>query len=281
MPVHDQKALLSLEHLSVSFRNAAGEVPAVRDLTFAIAAGEIVAIVGESGSGKSTAALSILRLLEANARVAGSVFFRGNDLLQLSETEMRRIRGKSIGMIFQDPYSFLNPVKSIGWQIGEVLRVHDQGTKAAINARALELLRLVGIREPKAAARMYPHQFSGGMRQRAMIAMAIACEPSLLIADEPTTALDVTVQEKIVELLLDLRTKFSMAVLIISHNLGMVARLADKVVVLYKGDAVELAKVEDLFANPQHNYTKTLLAAVPTIPRAQGHLTDESRGRGQ
>ncbi|MGE0007156.1 MAG: ABC transporter ATP-binding protein [Parvibaculaceae bacterium] len=257
-------SLLDVEGLSVWFETAAGPARALRTIGFSVAPGEIVAIVGESGSGKSTAALSILRLLGAGARIEGKITFKGEDLLRYDEAKMRSVRGAQIGMIFQDPSSALNPVRSIGWQIGEVLRIRN-GASDVVEARVRELLALVGIRDPAAAARMYPHQFSGGMRQRAMIAMATACNPSLLIADEPTTALDVTVQERIIELLLDLRRRFSMAILVITHNLGMVARLADKVVVLYKGEIVEVGDIMDVFGKPRHGYTKSLLAAVPTI----------------
>ena len=259
-------SLLDVNNLSVRFASSRGPVTAVEDLSFSMKCGEVVALVGESGSGKSTTAMAVARLLPGNAVIGGSVRFKGDDLLAIHPAEMRQLRGRHIGIVFQDPYSYLNPVKTIGWQIGEVLRTHDIVQRAELKGKVIELLRLVGIKRAEERYAAYPHQFSGGMRQRAMLAMAIACRPALLIADEPTTALDVTVQDRIIGLLLELRDKFGMGILLITHNLGLVARVADRAVVLHNGLLVESAEVEKLFGAPQHPYTRKLLDAVPRSP---------------
>ena len=262
-------ALLEIENLQVHFRSGDGIVRAVDGVSFQVEAGQTAALVGESGCGKSVTALSLLRLLpEPPARVAGVVRFEGRDLLQLSEREMREVRGNAISMVFQEPMSSLNPVLTIGRQIAEPLRLHQKLSTPAAGRRAVELLDVVGIAEPARRAGEYPHQLSGGMRQRVMIAIALACRPRLLIADEPTTALDVTVQAQILELVRSLQTQFGTAVLMITHDLGVVAEVADRVVVMYAGRKVEEAPVDALFRHPQHPYTAGLLRAVPRLGAA-------------
>ena len=252
-------ALLELENLSIRF----GDTVAVRDLSLAIDAGERVALVGESGSGKTVTALSILRLLD-NAHIGGAVRFEGEDLLQLDDSRLRRIRGRDIAMIFQEPMSALNPVLSIGKQIVETLVLHEGLDEKTARARAITLLKSTGVAEPERRVDSYPHQLSGGQRQRAMIAMALACRPKLLIADEPTTALDVTIRARIVELLLDLQRRDQLAVLLITHDLNLVRKFAQRVAVMENGVLVEVATTEQLFANPQHPYTRKLIDSKPT-----------------
>jgi len=266
--------LLSVSNLRVVFGSERGEVAAVDDIGFDVAEGEVLGIVGESGSGKSVTALSIMGLLpKPPARVtAGSITFQGRDLLRLSEREMRRMRGPGIGMIFQEPMTSLNPVFSIGDQLMETIRVHERVTPAARRERAVAMLAKVGIAEPERRLRDYPHQLSGGMRQRVMIAMALACNPKLLIADEPTTALDVTIQQQILELLLDLRDELGMAIVIITHNMGVVAEMADRVLVMYAGRIVERAPVTELFERPAHPYTRGLLESIPTLADERDRL---------
>lgn len=256
--------LLAVEGLRVEFRVEGGMLRAVDGVSFTVAAGETLGIVGESGCGKSVTALSIMRLLPKNARVAdGHVRFESRDLLGLSEQEMRGIRGNSIGMIFQEPMTSLNPVHTIGEQIAETVRIHRHvGYRAALR-RAEEVLRLVRIPDAGRRLRDYPYQFSGGMRQRAMIAMALACSPRLLVADEPTTALDVTIQAQILRLMLELKERIGAAVLMITHDLGVVAETCQRVIVMYAGRVVEEAPVEALFAHPSHPYTRGLLASIP------------------
>jgi peptide/nickel transport system ATP-binding protein len=259
-------ALLAVEDLSVHFATPRGELSAVSALTFAVDAGETLAIVGESGCGKSVTAMSVLRLVpQPPGRVRGAVRLDGRDLLSLAEHDMRALRGKDIGMIFQEPMTSLNPVLTIGRQIGEALRVHEGLSARAARARVGELLALVGIAEPERRAREYPHQLSGGMRQRVMIAIALACTPRLLIADEPTTALDVTIQAQILDLMRDLKSRVGAAIMLITHDLGVVAEMAQRVVVMYAGRKVEEAPVVDLFARPLHPYTRGLLGAVPRL----------------
>ncbi|MBL8679582.1 MAG: ABC transporter ATP-binding protein [Myxococcales bacterium] len=259
------EALLRVEHLVTEFATDGGTLRAVDDVSFEIPAGGTVGIVGESGCGKSVTSLSILRLIQRPGRIAsGKIVFDGRDLLALSEKEMRAIRGQKIAMVFQDPMSSLNPVYTVGDQIAESLILHQQKSKRDALARAVELLALVGIPSPEERVHAYPHQLSGGMRQRVMIAMALACDPKLLIADEPTTALDVTIQAQILELLADLRKKTGMAVMLITHDLGLVAEFAEHVVVMYAGRVVESAPVKDLFRKPQHPYTRGLLRSVPS-----------------
>ncbi|MBI5445913.1 MAG: ABC transporter ATP-binding protein [Deltaproteobacteria bacterium] len=258
--------VLSVEGLHVAFRSERGDTEALTDVDLHVERNEVVAIVGESGSGKSVTALSIMGLLPPTGRVVrGHVLFEGRDLLALSPEEMRQIRGGEMAMIFQDPMSSLNPILPIGFQIAESLRIHKKMGARQARARTLELLSLVGIPEPEARLSQYPHQFSGGMRQRVMIAIGLACGPKLLIADEPTTALDVTVQAQILELMKDLSRRLGIAMIIITHNLGVVARYADRVVVMYAGRAVEQGAAETVFLRPRHLYTAGLLCSVPRL----------------
>ena len=259
-------ALLEVDRLQTHFASPDGIVRAVEGLSFSVEAGQTVAIVGESGCGKSVTSLSILRLVpQPPGRMAGAIRFEGRDLLTLPEREMRRLRGDDIGMIFQEPMTALNPVLTVGRQIGESLRLHRGLSPRAAEARAVEMLELVGIPAPARRVREYPHQLSGGMRQRVVIAMALACDPKLLIADEPTTALDVTVQAQILDLMRDLKRRLGSAIILITHDLGVVAEMAERVVVMYAGRKVEEAPVRDLFARPLHPYTRGLLGAVPRL----------------
>jgi oligopeptide/dipeptide ABC transporter ATP-binding protein len=260
-------SLLSVEGLTVAFATGRGPVNAVEGVDLAIAPGEVLGVVGESGSGKSVTALAVMGLLpRPPARVlAGRVLFQGTDLLTLPERRLRRLRGPGIGMVFQEPMSSLNPVFTVGDQIGETLRAHERLGPAARRARAVALLDRVGI--PSAARRLddYPHQMSGGQRQRVLIAIALACNPKLLIADEPTTALDVTIQAQILDLLLQLRAERGMGVMLITHNMGVVAETADRVLVMYSGRVVEQSPAAALFDRPGHPYTRGLLACVPSL----------------
>jgi oligopeptide/dipeptide ABC transporter ATP-binding protein len=260
-------ALLEVRELRTEFRTDEGLVRAVDGVSFEVRAGETLALVGESGSGKSVTALSILRLVpEPQGRIAGGqVLFRGRDLLALPPAGMRRVRGREISMVFQEPMTSLNPVLSCGDQVGEVLELHERLSRRAARARTIELLRQVGIAEPAQRAAEYPHQLSGGMRQRVMIAMALACRPALLIADEPTTALDVTIQAQILELLRRLQRELGMAVLLITHDFGVVAENADRVVVLYAGQVVEACAAPAAFRGARHPYTAGLLASLPRL----------------
>jgi oligopeptide/dipeptide ABC transporter ATP-binding protein len=236
----------------------------VIDVSFDLHAGETLCLVGESGSGKSVTALSIMRLVQPPGRIDnGRIVFKGRDLRALSEREMQHVRGAEIGLIFQEPMTALNPVFTIGSQIEETLRVHGRATRRTARQKAIELLDAVSVPEPQLRVRDYPHQLSGGLRQRALIAMALACDPALVIADEPTTALDVTIQAQILELLRSLQQKLGLALLLITHDLGVVAEMADRVAVMYAGRLVEEAPVADLFANPKHPYTRGLMASMP------------------
>jgi len=260
------QSLLRVDHLSITFSSDAGRHTAVDDLSFSIAPGETLALVGESGSGKSVTALAILRLLNPRANVTGSIWFREEDWLKLPERDMVARRGRDAAMVFQEPMTALNPVMSIGKQIAEGIRIHQRDlSRAAVRQRAIEALESVSIPEPRRRFDDYPHQFSGGQRQRILIAMALANRPSLLIADEPTTALDVTVQAQILDLLRELKQRSNAALLFISHDLSVVAQIAQRVAVMRKGKIVEMATCAQLFANPQHPYTRSLLAAVPTM----------------
>jgi peptide/nickel transport system ATP-binding protein len=259
-------ALLEVENLRTHFRTPDGVTRAVDGVSFAVEHGETVAIVGESGCGKSVTASSILRLIpQPPGKIAGHIRFDGTDLLSLSEGAMRNIRGNRISMVFQEPMTSLNPVLTVGGQIGETLRMHQRLGRKAVRERAVEMLNLVGIAEPRQRAREYPHQLSGGMRQRVMIAIALACNPKLLIADEPTTALDVTIQAQILDLIADLKKRAGTGIILITHDLGVVAEIAERVIVMYAGRKVEEASVADLFHAPRHPYTRGLLAAVPKL----------------
>lgn len=258
--------LLEVNNLKTHFPTRAGLVRAVDGVSFYLDGGELLGLVGESGCGKSITALSIMRLVAPPGKiVAGEIIFDGKNLLNLSDSEMRQIRGDDIAMIFQDPMTSLNPVFTVGEQIAEALRLHRKLNRKAARAAAIEAMREVSIPDPARRADDYPHQLSGGMRQRVMIAMALACDPKLLIADEPTTALDVTIQAQILELLNDLRKTRELAVLLITHDLGVVAEVADRVAVMYTGKIVEEAPVEELFARPKHPYTEGLLQSVPKL----------------
>ena len=259
--------MLEIEGLKTHFFTRDGVVRAVDGVSFSVAPGETLAVVGESGCGKSVTSLSILRLIASppGRIVEGSIRFQGQDLLALSERGMRDIRGNEISMIFQEPMTSLNPVLSVGRQITETLTLHRGLSREAGKARAIEMLRLVGIPEPDSRLRQYPHEFSGGMRQRVMIAMALACDPKLLIADEPTTALDVTVQAQILDLMRQLKARTGTAIILITHSLGVVAEMAQRVIVMYGGRKVEEAPVGALFAQPRHPYTRALLSSVPRL----------------
>ncbi len=261
--------LLRVRDLVTTFRTERGLLRAVDRVSFEVAEGATLGIVGESGCGKSVTALSILRLIPhpQGTIERGTIEFRGKDLLGLSARAMQDVRGNEISMIFQEPMTSLNPVYSVGWQIVEAIRLHQKKSRGEARERAIEMLRLVGIPAPGSTIDAYPHQLSGGMRQRVMIAMALSCEPNLLIADEPTTALDVTIQAQILELLSDLKTKLGMGVLLITHDLGVVASVCTDVVVMYAGQVVERASVENLFAHPRHPYTRGLLRCLPTFDK--------------
>jgi oligopeptide/dipeptide ABC transporter ATP-binding protein len=265
-------ALLRVEHLSIGFATDKGSLRAVDDISFQIAPGKTLGLVGESGCGKSTTALALMGLLPSNAKVSGQAHFAGHDLLAQTEAQWRGVRGNRIAMIFQEPMTALNPVISIGEQIGETLLLHQGlGRKAALE-RAIEMLVEVGIPSARTRAAAYPHQLSGGMRQRAMIAMALACRPALLIADEPTTALDVTIQAQILELMLELQDRMGMAIQFISHNLGVVSELADDIIVMYAGRIVERASAAQLFDQPRHPYTVGLIQTLPNLQLRQPRL---------
>jgi len=258
--------LLEVENLQTHFRTPDGVIRAVDGVSFPLNESETLAIVGESGCGKSVTANSILRLVpQPPGKIAGQIRFEGADLLKLSERAMRNIRGNHISMVFQEPMTSLNPVLTVGGQIAETLRLHQRLGRKAVHERAVEMLNLVGIAEPRRRAGEYPHQLSGGMRQRVMIAIALACNPKLLIADEPTTALDVTIQAQILDLMADLKKRVGAAIIVITHDLGVVAETAERVIVMYAGRKVEEAKVADLFRAPRHPYTQGLLAAVPKL----------------
>ncbi len=265
--------LLDVRDLKTYFFTHDGVVKAVDGVSFHVMPGEVLGLVGESGCGKSVTSLSIMRLVDPPGRIVdGEIWFEGRNLLALSEAEMARIRGNRISMIFQQPKSSLNPVYTIGDQIAEVFQVHQGMKKKEAWARAVELLRLVGIPDPAQKAHAYPHELSGGQAQRVMIAMALALRPQLLIADEPTTALDVTIQAQILDLLLDLRARFGTAIILISHDLGVIAEVADRVAVMYAGQIVEQADVTRIFQHPHHPYTRGLLASLPVLGRRRPRL---------
>lgn len=268
------KKVLEVNHLSVSFQTYGGEVQAVRDVNFDLHEGETLAIVGESGSGKSVTVQSIMRLLSMPPAEfkSGSILMNGKDIVTMSEKEMEKIRGQEMGMIFQDPMTSLNPTMKIGRQITEGLMKHQGMSKAEAHERGVELLKLVGIPNPETRINQYPHEFSGGMRQRAMIAIALSCKPKILIADEPTTALDVTIQAQILELLRDIQEETKTAIILITHDLGVVANAADRVAVMYGGKVVETGTVDEIFYQPKHPYTWGLLGSMPKLNDAKEAL---------
>jgi len=273
------ETVLSVRDLHVSFRTDAGVVQAVRGVSFDLAPGEILGIVGESGSGKSTVAMALTALNRTpNATLAGTVEHGGRDLLTLDEAMLQKVRGAQVAMIFQDPMTALTPVHTVGKLIAEVVRAHESCTKAQAWGRAVSMLQDVGINDAESRAKDYPHEFSGGMRQRVMIAMALACQPSVLVADEPTTALDVTIQAQILRLIRRLRAEHRTAVVLITHDLGVVAQAADRVGVMYAGRWVEEATVDELFAHPRHPYTRGLLASVPRLDRPRAKLLEAIPG---
>jgi oligopeptide transport system ATP-binding protein len=274
-------ALLDVRNLHTEFRTGAGLVRAVDGVSYTVDPGETVAIVGESGSGKSVGAMSILRLIpDPPGRISeGQILFAGRDLLRLSAEEIRAVRGSEIGMVFQEPMTSLNPVLTIGRQITETLQQHRGADRATADRRALELLALVGIADPERRLRQYPHQLSGGMRQRVMIAVALTCEPRLIIADEPTTALDVTIQAQILELMTGLTRRLNVALIIITHNLGVVARYARRVNVMYAGRLVESGPAAAVYHDPRHPYTMALLRSVPRLDRPRQARLDPVEGQ--
>ncbi len=261
--------LLEVRDLKTSFFTSEGEIRAVDGVSFKLGKGRTLGIVGESGCGKSVTALSIMRLVPQprGKIVGGEIIYKGRDLLKISEEELRKIRGKEIAMIFQDPMSSLNPVFTIGNQIGEAIKLHTGLRGKEVRERTIEMLRLVGIPSPERRVDEYPHQLSGGMRQRAMIAMALSCNPELLIADEPTTALDVTIQSQILNLIQELKENLGMAIILITHDLGVIAEAAEEVIVMYAGEVVEHAPVKEIFHNPKHPYTEGLLNSIPRVDK--------------
>jgi len=273
--------LLEIKDLQTHFFTSAGVVKAVDGVSYTVDEGETVAVVGESGCGKSVTAMSILRLIPwpPGRIVGGSIRFDGQELLQLDEQGIRALRGKDIGMIFQEPMTSLNPVLTIGLQLTETLKAHTSISDEDANARAVELLGMVGISEPERRLEQYPHHLSGGMRQRVVIAMALSCEPKLIIADEPTTALDVTIQAQILELMKDLTKRLGVAMIVITHNLGVVARYADRVNVMYAGRIIESGTARDIYYNPRHPYTLALLKSVPRMDQARQAKLDPVDGQ--
>jgi oligopeptide/dipeptide ABC transporter ATP-binding protein len=268
--VHPAEAILEVKNLRTSFFTADGVVHAVDNVSFNVKRGEALALVGESGCGKSVTAMSVMRLVASPGKItAGEIRFKGKNLAELSEKEMRKVRGNDIAMVFQEPMTSLNPVFKVGSQVAEAIRIHKKVSKKEAWRMAGEMLELVSIPDPVKRLDDYPHQLSGGMRQRVMIAMALSCDPELLIADEPTTALDVTIQAQIMELLAGLQQKLGLAILLITHDLGVVAEFCERVVVMYTGRVVEEAPVRDLFANPAHPYTRGLLKSLPSVTKGE------------
>ena len=260
--------ILSVQNLHTSFHTDKGEVKAVNGVTFNLEKGKILGIVGESGSGKSVTAYSIMRILEKNGRITeGKILYKGQDIAEFSEKQMREFRGKCCSIIFQDPMTSLNPVFTVGNQLREAIELHTDRKGKEAEARAIEMLTLVGVNEPEKRVKQYPYELSGGMRQRVMIAMALACEPDILIADEPTTALDVTIQAQILELMQSLQKKLGMAIIMVTHDLGVIADMCDEIIVMYGGRVCEGGTAEDIFYRPHHEYTKGLLRSIPNVDR--------------
>ena len=259
------ETILSVQNLHTSFTTGKGEVHAVNGVSFDLDTGKILGIVGESGSGKSVTAYSIMRILESNGRIEeGSVLYKGKDVTKFTEKEMRDFRGKCCSIIFQDPMTSLNPVFTVGSQLREAIELHTSRKGKEAEARAIEMLTLVGVNEPEKRIKQYPYELSGGMRQRVMIAMALSCEPDILIADEPTTALDVTIQAQILELMQDLQKQLGMAIIMVTHDLGVIADMCDEIIVMYGGRVCERGTAEDIFYRPSHEYTKGLLRSIPS-----------------
>lgn len=265
--------LLSVQNLHTSFFTDNGEVQAVNGVSFNLDAGKVLGVVGESGSGKSVTAYSIMQILAETGKIMeGHILYKGEDLTTWNESQMREFRGKCCSIIFQDPMTSLNPVFTVGNQLLEAINLHSNKTKEEAKARAIEMLELVGINEPEKRLKQYPFELSGGMRQRVMIAMALACEPDILIADEPTTALDVTIQAQILELMQDLQKKLGMAIIMVTHDLGVIAEMCDEIVVMYGGRFCERGTAEEIFYNPHHEYTKGLLRSIPNVNNMKERL---------
>lgn len=261
-----EEKLLEVKNLYTSFLTNDGEVRALNNLCFNLEKGKVLGVVGESGSGKSVTAYSILQILASNARInSGQILFKGQDLLKFNKKQMSEFRGSKCSIIFQDPMTSLNPVYTVGNQLMEAILLHTNRTKEEARERAHEMLELVGVNSPEKRLKQYPHELSGGMRQRVMIAMALACEPDILIADEPTTALDVTIQAQILELMQDLQKKFGMAIIMITHDLGVIADMCDEIIVMYAGSVCERGTADEIFYNPKHEYTKGLIRSIPKL----------------
>ena len=268
------QTLLQVRNLHTVFPTDSGEVRAVNGINFNLTRGKVLGIVGESGSGKSVTAYSILRILDNPGKISeGSILFEDQDIVKLSPGKMRQIRGARISIIFQDPMTSLNPVYTVGNQLTEAIRLHTDRDRKQARERALEMLQLVGVNEPQKRLKQYPYQLSGGMRQRVMIAMALACEPDILIADEPTTALDVTIQAQILELMQELKEKLGMAIIMITHDLGVIAEMCDEIIVMYAGRVCERGTADEIFYNPRHEYTKGLLRSIPKLEQGKEKLT--------
>jgi len=268
------QTLLQVKNLHTIFPTDSGEVRAVNGINFSLARGKVLGIVGESGSGKSVTAYSILRILDNQDRISeGSILFEDEDIVTLPPGKMRQIRGARISIIFQDPMTSLNPVYTVENQLTEAIRLHTDRNRAQARERALEMLQLVGVNEPRKRLKQYPYQLSGGMRQRVMIAMALACEPDILIADEPTTALDVTIQAQILELMQELKDKLGMSIIMITHDLGVIAEMCDEIIVMYAGRVCERGTADEIFYNPRHEYTKGLLRSIPKLDYGKEKLT--------
>ena len=268
-----EQYLLSVQDLHTTFRTDSGEVQAVNGVSFNLNPGEILGIVGESGSGKSVTAYSVMQILADNGRIkSGHILYKGEDLTTWSEKQMSHFRGKCCSIVFQDPMTSLNPVFTIGSQLGEAIRLHTNRRGKQVRERAIEMLELVGINEPEKRIKQYPFELSGGMRQRVMIAMALACEPDILIADEPTTALDVTIQAQILELMKDLQKKLGMAIILVTHDLGVIASMCDEIIVMYGGRVCERGTADDIFYHPCHEYTKGLLRSIPNVDNMKEKL---------